>query len=112
MRLPPTQITVFARQTVMWFGILATSFQLTACSSRTAVEESKKIPAAETKTSDWREPAAIAGAPAQYDLDSAQIASAREWYLAAGEGCRLYVREFGVGDTVVVLHGGWGAEHS
>jgi pimeloyl-ACP methyl ester carboxylesterase len=54
----------------------------------------------------------IAGAPSQYALDSAQLASAREWYLNVGDRCRLYVREFGVGDTVVVLHGGWGAEHS
>lgn len=35
-----------------------------------------------------------------------------EWYLDTGAGCKLYVTEFGVGDTVVVLHGGWGAEHS
>ncbi len=35
-----------------------------------------------------------------------------EWYLRPAEGCTLYVTEFGVGDTVVVVHGGFGAEHS
>jgi pimeloyl-ACP methyl ester carboxylesterase len=36
-----------------------------------------------------------------------------EWYLRGEGGCRLFVQEFGRGrDTVVVLHGGWGAEHS
>lgn len=36
-----------------------------------------------------------------------------EWYLPVGDGCRLFVKEYGKGkDTVVVLHGGWGAEHS
>jgi len=36
-----------------------------------------------------------------------------EWYLPTeDESCRLFVREYGTGPTVVVLHGGWGAEHS
>ena len=35
-----------------------------------------------------------------------------EWYLWTDDGVRHYVREFGRGDTVVVLHGGFGAEHS
>ncbi|HEY9449865.1 MAG TPA: alpha/beta hydrolase [Gemmatimonadaceae bacterium] len=35
-----------------------------------------------------------------------------EWYLPTGDGCRLFVQEFGQGrDTIIVLHGGWGAEH-
>lgn len=45
-------------------------------------------------------------------------AATDEWYLLPAElkpGERfhdyLYVTEFGQGDTVVVLHGGWGAEH-
>ncbi len=44
----------------------------------------------------------------------AQLAHAQpEWYLRAEGGCRLFVQEYGRGrDTVVVLHGGWGAEHS
>jgi proline iminopeptidase len=35
-----------------------------------------------------------------------------EWYYIADDGVRHYVTEFGRGDTVVVLHGGFGAEHS
>ncbi len=37
---------------------------------------------------------------------------AAEWDYVADDGVRHYVTEFGRGDTVVVLHGGWGAEHS
>ncbi len=41
---------------------------------------------------------------------------AEDWYLWADDGHRIYVVELGpteaTGDTVVVLHGGWGAEHS
>lgn len=39
-----------------------------------------------------------------------------DWFLSTGDwqtGPQLYVREFGTGsDTVIMLHGGWGAEHS
>lgn len=39
-----------------------------------------------------------------------------DWFLSTGDwqkDSQLYVREFGEGDeTVVMLHGGWGAEHS
>jgi proline iminopeptidase len=36
-----------------------------------------------------------------------------EWYLPTNDGCRLFVQEFGRGkETIIVLHGGWGAEHS
>jgi len=34
-----------------------------------------------------------------------------DWYLHSN-GSHLYVTEIGRGDTVVVLHGGWGGEHS
>lgn len=45
---------------------------------------------------------------------SAQLAHAEpEWYLPTGDGCRLFVQEYGSGrDTVIVVHGGFGAEHS
>ena len=36
----------------------------------------------------------------------------QEWYLWTDDGVRHYVAEIGHGPTVVVLHGGWGAEHS
>lgn len=34
------------------------------------------------------------------------------WYLQTSDSVKHFVTEFGKGDTVVVLHGGWGAEHS
>ena len=38
---------------------------------------------------------------------------ADEWYLPTEDGrCQLFIREYGRGEPVVVLHGGWGAEHS
>ena len=41
-----------------------------------------------------------------------EVAS-EEWYLPTEDkAAQLYVREVGQGDPVVVLHGGWGAEHS
>ena len=48
---------------------------------------------------------------------AAQVASdVEDWYLWTDDGVRLYVAELGEaaapGDTVVVLHGGFGAEHS
>jgi pimeloyl-ACP methyl ester carboxylesterase len=36
---------------------------------------------------------------------------AAEWDFVADDGVRHYVTEFGRGDTVVVLHGGWGGDH-
>ena len=35
-----------------------------------------------------------------------------EWQLRTDDGVNLFVRQFGIGDTVIVLHGGWGSEHS
>ncbi len=35
-----------------------------------------------------------------------------EWYLYTPDKLNLYINEFGKGDTVIVLHGGFGAEHS
>ncbi len=37
---------------------------------------------------------------------------AEEWDHVTDDGIRLYVAQLGRGDTVVVLHGGWGGEHS
>jgi pimeloyl-ACP methyl ester carboxylesterase len=35
-----------------------------------------------------------------------------EWYLTTSDQCRLYIAEYGDGkEPVIVLHGGWGAEH-
>lgn len=43
-------------------------------------------------------------------------AKMKDWFLSTGNwetDPQLYVREFGTGkDTVIMLHGGWGAEHS
>jgi pimeloyl-ACP methyl ester carboxylesterase len=36
---------------------------------------------------------------------------ADEWYLRAPDSVTLYVREFGAGEPVIVLHGGWGMDH-
>ena len=38
-------------------------------------------------------------------------AQPEEWDYVADDGVRHYVTEFGRGDTVVVLHGGWGGDH-
>jgi hypothetical protein len=41
---------------------------------------------------------------------------AEQWYFWTDDGVRHYAYEFGTaagpGDTVIVLHGGWGAEHA
>ncbi|WP_420455735.1 alpha/beta fold hydrolase [Rubrivirga sp.] len=58
--------------------------------------------------------AALAG-PAQAQPVYPALAS-EQWTSTADDGHRTYVYEVGraqaAGDTVVVLHGGWGAEHS
>lgn len=45
-------------------------------------------------------------------LAAAAIGEFEEWYLPVDSGCTLYVKEIGRGTPVLVLHGGWGAEHS
>jgi pimeloyl-ACP methyl ester carboxylesterase len=46
-------------------------------------------------------------------LDTARVTpSSTEWYFWTDDDVRHYVAEIGNGPTVVVLHGGWGAEHS
>ncbi len=48
------------------------------------------------------------------DCAWAQLAHAEpEWYLRTGDGCQLFVQEFGRGrDTIIALHGGPGHDHS
>jgi pimeloyl-ACP methyl ester carboxylesterase len=36
---------------------------------------------------------------------------ADEWYLRTPDTVSLYIREFGRGEPVIVLHGGWGMDH-
>ncbi|MCA1790232.1 MAG: alpha/beta hydrolase [Thioalkalivibrio sp.] len=45
-------------------------------------------------------------------LASAATGESEEWYLRVDDECTLYVKEFGHGRPLLVLHGGWGAEHS
>jgi proline iminopeptidase len=50
------------------------------------------------------------------DVQRAQLSRLTEWFLSTGswqEDSQLYVRELGNGQEVIVmLHGGWGGEHS
>jgi proline iminopeptidase len=50
--------------------------------------------------------------PAVLEAQAPASLQAQEWDYVADDGVRHYVLEFGQGDTVVVLHGGWGGEHS
>jgi proline-specific peptidase len=54
------------------------------------------------------------GLAAPFETASAQLADAEpEWYLRTGDGCQLFVQEFGRGrDTIIALHGGPGHDHS
>lgn len=53
-------------------------------------------------------------APISKNLDNTPMM--KSWFLTTGNwetDPQIYVREFGTGkDTIVMLHGGWGAEHS
>jgi pimeloyl-ACP methyl ester carboxylesterase len=44
--------------------------------------------------------------------DATTAAGEHEWFLRLRVGCNLYVHEVGTGPLVVVLHDGWGMEHS
>jgi pimeloyl-ACP methyl ester carboxylesterase len=46
------------------------------------------------------------------DQQWSSYASREEWWVMNDDGCSLYVAEFGKGPPIVVIHGGWGAEHS
>jgi pimeloyl-ACP methyl ester carboxylesterase len=45
-----------------------------------------------------------------------QLPGLKDWFLATGDwqnSPQLYIREFGIGqDTIIMLHGGWGGDHS
>jgi proline iminopeptidase len=45
-------------------------------------------------------------------LAAAAAGEWEEWYLSVEEECTIYVKEIGSGPALLVLHGGWGAEHS
>lgn len=57
------------------------------------------------------QPDVTPGAPVTDRMAAAEAGAWEEWYLDADDGCTLYVREEGSGQPLVVLHGGWGAEH-
>jgi proline iminopeptidase len=46
------------------------------------------------------------------DAGRSSYASRDEWWLMNEDGCSVYVAEFGSGPPVVIVHGGFGAEHS
>jgi pimeloyl-ACP methyl ester carboxylesterase len=46
------------------------------------------------------------------DAQGSSYASRDEWWLMSEDGCSVYVAEFGAGPPLVVVHGGFGAEHS
>jgi len=48
----------------------------------------------------------------QIEHNYSKLEQWEEWRLYTDDGTNLFMREFGRGDTVLVLHGGWGAEHS
>lgn len=54
--------------------------------------------------------------PQKTTVDPEQLPFIKDWFLSTGnwnKDPQLYVYEFGTGrDTVIMLHGGWGGEHS
>lgn len=52
----------------------------------------------------------MAQSPRQYHYQAESIADI--WYMGVEKGIDLFVKEIGTGDTIVVVHGGFGAEHS
>jgi pimeloyl-ACP methyl ester carboxylesterase len=47
-----------------------------------------------------------------YDASASSYAARHEWWVMNPDGCSLYVAEFGQGPPLVIVHGGFGAEHS
>jgi len=64
----------------------------------------------------WPDYAKSAPVPAASGEDCPAVQPLKDWFLSTGRWAddpQLYVREIGHGSrTVVMLHGGWGAEHS
>ena len=61
----------------------------------------------------WLLLALCLGPVARTASGQAPLESTEEWYLPSPDGCRLYVWERGTGpDTVVVLNGGFGQDHT
>jgi proline iminopeptidase len=54
----------------------------------------------------------LSGCRIAHQQGSVAQPAAEEWDYVADDGVRHYVTEFGRGDTVVVLHGGWGGDIS
>jgi len=58
----------------------------------------------------------LLSSPTKAQQQQATIPGLKDWFLATGnweKDPQLYVLEMGVGsDTIVMLHGGWGSEHS
>jgi proline iminopeptidase len=46
------------------------------------------------------------------EAERSSYASRDEWWLMNEDGCSVYVAEFGSGLPLVIVHGGFGAEHS
>lgn len=74
---------------VSWLGMIAVA---AGCAAQTHVESSGLS----------QSPRLVAAAAGEWE----------EWYYRADDDCTVYVKEIGSGTPVIVLHGGWGAEHS
>ena len=55
--------------------------------------------------------ATSAGAQTRIGPPMLTTPGADEWYLRTPDTVSLYIREFGQGEPVIVLHGGWGMDH-
>src|SRR6478672_4832734 len=55
--------------------------------------------------------ATSAGAQTRIGPPMLTTPGADEWYVRTADTVSLYIREFGQGEPVIVLHGGWGMDH-
>jgi proline iminopeptidase len=56
-------------------------------------------------------PRAVDAQPRVANAPALSYAGREEWWVRNPDGCSLYVAEFGRGSPVVMVHGGFGAEH-